>query len=86
MKRSDALTALIAEIVDLDRELTLALGVEEEARIEFVTARQLLDTRQGERKRLEERRQITRDALGIIQGRDVVSDDVVAALMERARR
>ncbi len=85
-KRSDALQALIAEVVDLDSEITVASEAEEEARAEFVTARQALDTCRAKREAAEARRSATQKALAIIQERDQVADETVAALSDRAAR
>lgn len=85
-KRSDALQALVAERADLDREIVAATELEEEARRESIAARQVLDDRASRRKAIEERRAATNDALRIIQLRDDVSDETVAALAARAAR
>jgi uncharacterized protein YhaN len=85
-KRSDALQALVHEVVDLDVEIGLALATEEEARQEFVRARQALDDVRGRREALEGRRKTTDDALGLIRDRDEVTQATVEALMKRAGR
>lgn len=82
-KRSDALQALIVEAVDVRREIERAREVEGAARTEFTFARQQLDIPTAERVALEARETATREAITIIQGRDDVSDDVVAALIAR---
>jgi uncharacterized protein YPO0396 len=83
-KRSDALQALIAEVADLDVDITLARTAEEAARVESTAARQALDHEIGNRTTLEARRAATQKALDIIQTRDAISDDVVEALATRA--
>lgn len=85
-KRSDALQALVGEVADLAAELERARDTEELARVEFVAARQALDTESGKRKAIESRLQDTEQALAIIQMRDAVSDETLAALRARAAR
>lgn len=85
-KRSDALTALVAELADADRDVASERHLEEEAQQEFVAARQVLDAAVARSKAAVGRRTITHDALKLIQTRDEIADDVVAALLERANR
>lgn len=85
-RRSDALQVLVEEVVALERDIAQACGIEEEARQESVAARAALDAARGRREALEGRRATTATALKLIQGRDEVSEDTVAALMVRARR
>lgn len=85
-KRSDALTALIAEVVDIGREITRARANEDEARVDFTFARQQLDTRAAATEALVLREKATREALQIVQRRDEIADDVVDTLIERASR
>lgn len=83
-KKSDALQALIAEVVELDRSILVALEEEEQARLTFVAARQELDSRQGTRTSAEENRKQTQRALDIIASRDSIGEDVIATLKVRA--
>lgn len=83
-KRSDALQALVAEVVDLDAEILVARDGEDEARRESVAARQALDLKAQKRQELEERRSATQKALDIIKARDLISDETIVALAERA--
>lgn len=85
-RRSDALQALVVEVVDLDRDIVEARGQEDFARQESVAARAALDVARGRREALEGRRTTTAAALQLIQDRDEVSEDTVAALMVRAAR
>jgi hypothetical protein len=85
-KRSDALQALVAELVDADRAIAVARDAEEEAQREFIAARQVLDAALARTKAAVGRRTITNDALRLIQTRDEIGDDVVQALAERAAR
>lgn len=82
-KRSDALTALVAEVVDLRAEYQHALDQENEARSEWTAARQVVDSATATRTQADERLTATREALGIVQRRDEVADDVVEALIAR---
>lgn len=83
-KRSDALQALVAEVVDLAADLAQARDLEEHARQEFVAARQVLDLEAQKRQAIEDRLENTEQALGIIQARDEVSDETLTALRQRA--
>lgn len=85
-RRSDALQALVHEVVDLDAEIDIARGGEDEARQEFVRARQALDDARGRREKLEGRRVTTTTALDLIRDRDEVTTATVEALMKRAGR
>jgi chromosome segregation ATPase len=85
-RRSDALQALVAELADA-RDLVGDYSHErEEAQREFVAARQVLDTANERLKAAEGRVADTDEAIRIIQRRDDIGDDVVAALVERAAR
>lgn len=85
-RRSDALTALVAEVADLDRDIAARREREDDARREFVAARQALDTAAAAVSAAEKRRVATTSALDLIASRDDVSDETVAALLERAAR
>lgn len=85
-KRSDALQALIAELVDAEQTVALLEAAEEEARQESVAARQALDAAATRTREAVGRRRATSDALGIIQARDAVSDETVDALRARVQR
>jgi hypothetical protein len=74
-KRSDALQALVAELVEADRTIAVARDAEEEAQREFVAARQVLDGALARTKAAVGRRTITNDALRLIQTRDEIGDD-----------
>lgn len=84
-KRSDALQALVAEVVDLEADIEHAREREETARIEFTAAQQVLANYRDKRAALEERRTITSRALSLIQERDLITDETVDALKVRAR-
>lgn len=84
-RRSDALQALVSEIVSIEADIVTATQQEDAARAEFVTARQALDARVAASKALDARENATLKALDIIRDRDSVSEETVAALMDRAR-
>ena len=85
-RRSDALQALVHEVVDLDAEIVTALAAEDEARQEFVRARQVLDSAQAARGTLEGRRDLTHRALATIRDRDQVAEATVDAMLKQAAR
>lgn len=84
-KRSDALTALVAEVVDIRRDEMEAEHFEETARVEYVAANEALENARRQRRALTGRLEVTRNALTIIQQRDDISDETVEALLERAK-
>ena len=85
-RRSDALTALVAEVADADTAVEIARQAEEVARRESIAARQSLDNAAMATRDAIARYDTTREALGLIAARDAVGDDTVEALIERARR
>lgn len=82
-KRSDALQALIGEVVEIESDLTRARECEETARVAATEARQALDIERGLREAVEARLAETNRALRIIAERDEVSEDTLAALRAR---
>lgn len=85
-RRSDALTALITEIVDGDAQIASALEVEEVAYREHVAAEEAWQMHRDRRGALEQRVKETGRALAIIASRDNIADDVIEALKGRLRR
>lgn len=82
-KRSDALLSLVAEAVELGHDLEAAESAVQEATREFIAARQTLDEKKARRDHVGERLATTEEALGLIQSRDDISADTVAALRSR---
>lgn len=83
-KRSDALQALVAEVVDLGAVVDQSRDTEEVARQGFVASRQILDAARERLTVAERRLATTEEALRIIQQRDDVSAETIGALLERA--
>lgn len=84
-KRSDALTALITEQVDLEGEYRSRAEAEEDFNREAIAARQALDIAMEKRKAANQRLEHTKEAISILMIRDEVSRETVDALVERER-
>lgn len=85
-RRSDSLTALVHEAADLTAVIASDREGENVAQMEFVAARQALDSAKAQREANERRLEATMDAVSAIRERDDVSKDVVDAMLKRARR
>jgi hypothetical protein len=83
--RVSALQALAAEVVDIERDLTIRREVAEIARTKATEARQRLDAANADVSADEERLDATRQALVLVAGRDRVSDETLEAILGHVR-
>lgn len=84
-KKSDALTALIAEVVDLEQEAAQAAEAKREANGTMIVAQQAHASATDKHNRVIVRYNRTTEALGLITTRDDIAEATVRALTQRER-